>query len=248
MSYLRELQDEIATWGRKNSRDHTERTMLLTLMDELGELTRSVLKRDAGIRSGDNDATIYEAVGDIAFTLIEFCNYHDIDVERCLHDVWTEVRKMDWADKKIPVPNQKTRSGVNYKHSYHEIYEIEPNVWESQNHFDIGDLLPSRFGPITVEVVTVHDDRSESESVSDRIKKLLKSYPGEVPVLSNMSVSVQTEDNGKFVEIEVSRGTMRHVGFISVLANVSVQESTELMRAMCLTVSEFLKQLFGAIE
>lgn len=105
MSYLRELQDEIATWGRKNFPDRTERTMLLTLMDELGELTRSVLKRDAGIRSEeDNDVTIYEAVGDIAFSLIEFCNFHDIDVERCMHDAWIEVRKMDWADKKIRFP------------------------------------------------------------------------------------------------------------------------------------------------
>lgn len=245
MSYLRKLQDEIATWGRKNFPDRTERTMLLTLMDELGELTRSVLKLDAGIRCGDNDATIYEAVGDIAFTLIEFCNYHDIDVERCLHDVWTEVRKMDWADKKTSDSKQK---GSDFKHSYHDIYEIEPNTYESLNHFDIRNLLPSRFGPIMVEVVTVHDDRSDSESVSDRVKRFMDSYPDPKPILSNMSVSVQTQENDKLVEIEVSRGTKGKVGFISVYTTVPTLESTELTGAMCRTVAEFLKQLFGAIE
>lgn len=142
----------------------------------------------------------------------------------------------------------KVSDNINYWHSYHDIYEIEPHVWESLDHFDVRDLLPSRPGTLVVEVVTVHDNRYGGVSVSDRVKRFMDSYPDPKPILSDMSVRVQTEDNGKFVEIEVSRGTKGKVGFVSVYTTVPILESTELTGATCRTVAEFLKQLFGAIE
>ena len=69
------LQKEHAVWSKKNFGEQDLEDYELGLIEEVGELAHSVLKRKQGIRNNENhDELIKDAIGDITIYLIGFCN------------------------------------------------------------------------------------------------------------------------------------------------------------------------------
>lgn len=71
---------------------------LIGMMEELGELSHSVLKQVQGIRTNENhDANIEDAVGDIQVYGMSFCNRVGLSWHGTLARVWARVRKRSWV-------------------------------------------------------------------------------------------------------------------------------------------------------
>ena len=96
---LRELQEEIAEWARYNFPKEDVLDCMLGLSEEVGELSRSILKSRQGIRGteAEHKAAAAEEVGDILIFLFEFCTKMNLDLEKCLRDKWAKVRLRDWV-------------------------------------------------------------------------------------------------------------------------------------------------------
>ncbi len=74
---LDEIQREHALWIKKNFPSRPDKSFhpLLGVVEEVGELSHAVLKRDQGIRLNENHGeNIKDAVGDIVIYLLDFCN------------------------------------------------------------------------------------------------------------------------------------------------------------------------------
>ena len=77
------LQKEHKEWSIKNFGEQDIEDYQLGLIEEVGELAHSVLKRKQGIRNNENhDEMIKDAIGDITIYLIGFCNCKNIDIEK----------------------------------------------------------------------------------------------------------------------------------------------------------------------
>ena len=93
------LQLDIDEWVKKNFATHPLHHPLLGLVEEVGELSHAVLKREQKIRLNENhDAEIRDAVGDILIYLIDFCNAEAISISNCLQETWGNVKKRDWNE------------------------------------------------------------------------------------------------------------------------------------------------------
>lgn len=98
MSTLKTLQSELEPWQARNFPGRPSWQPLLGMMEELGELSHSFLKRAQGIRTTeDHDAGIKDAVADVVVYLADFCNAEGIDLEKEIIDTWAQVRQRDWA-------------------------------------------------------------------------------------------------------------------------------------------------------
>ena len=81
---LSELQKVVDTWIRRSGGYWSELEILGRLIEELGELSHALRKRDVeGVR---------EEVGDLLFTLIAFSNKLNINLEKSLLDA---IKKYD---------------------------------------------------------------------------------------------------------------------------------------------------------
>lgn len=82
MKTLQEIQIEQRAWALKNFGERPSWHPLMGVMEELGELAHSLLKREQGIRGtrAEHDANIRDAVGDIMIFLMDFCSCEDVIV------------------------------------------------------------------------------------------------------------------------------------------------------------------------
>jgi NTP pyrophosphatase (non-canonical NTP hydrolase) len=103
---IREIQENQKPWVAHNFGDRPAWMPLLGVMEELGELAHSFLKREQGIRVGENhDEKIKDAVGDIVLFLMDFCSANNIDLQSVVSDTWEHVKDRDWkANPKTGTP------------------------------------------------------------------------------------------------------------------------------------------------
>jgi len=79
---FKQLQEEHKVWAEKNFGNQDIEVYCLGLIEEIGELAHSVLKRKQGIKNNENhDEKIKDAIGDITIYLVGFCNCSDINIE-----------------------------------------------------------------------------------------------------------------------------------------------------------------------
>lgn len=96
MKTLKDLQKEVAVWATHNFGNNRE--PFLGVVEEVGELAHSILKRKQGIRGSEveHNADIADAVADIVIYLADFCESEKIDLQTCVESTWNEVKKRDW--------------------------------------------------------------------------------------------------------------------------------------------------------
>lgn len=98
---LQALQKQQKKWAIKNFGEIPSWQPLIGVVEEIGELAHSYLKRAQGIRNNeDHNAGIRDAIGDIVVYLADFCNREGIDFEETVRDVWVKVAKRDWKKNK----------------------------------------------------------------------------------------------------------------------------------------------------
>lgn len=104
---LHQLQREVGEWAEKNFGKQIPTRPFLGVVEEVGELSHALLKKDQGIRgtAEEHDAGICDAVGDIMIYLADFCYRSGISLAGSVNKAWLEVRDRDW--KKFP-KNGKT--------------------------------------------------------------------------------------------------------------------------------------------
>jgi len=94
---FRQLQTEAKEWRHKNFPDGKPYHPFFGLVEELGELAHSHLKREQGIRMEENHIEKQkDAIGDIAVFLSDYCNMNGFDIEECVKTVWAEVKQRNW--------------------------------------------------------------------------------------------------------------------------------------------------------
>lgn len=93
------LQDAHAKWAGYNFPCATPVQALLGVVEEVGELSHAVLKREQGIRGStdSHDEAIEDAVGDIVLYLAHFCTLSHIDMNDAVTKTWREVNERDWV-------------------------------------------------------------------------------------------------------------------------------------------------------
>ncbi|WP_206205452.1 MazG nucleotide pyrophosphohydrolase domain-containing protein [Thermococcus sp. MV5] len=76
--------------------------MLTALIEELGELSREMLKAE-GIKDQKEPAQIVEEIGDVLFALLCIANYYNIDAEKALHKTISKYSSRDRERWKSPI-------------------------------------------------------------------------------------------------------------------------------------------------
>jgi len=92
------LQREVGAWSQRNFGDQPAWCPLLGVVEEVGELSHSYLKRSQGIRGTDAEhlLAMEDAVGDIVIYLADFCNRMGFDMAELVATAWREVKERDW--------------------------------------------------------------------------------------------------------------------------------------------------------
>lgn len=94
---LRQFQDEVSQWTRKNFPDAQAWEPLLGVGEELGELNHAFLKRHQVVRTGeDHWGKMVDGVGDLVIYLVHFCSLTGISLEAALENTWNEVKQRNW--------------------------------------------------------------------------------------------------------------------------------------------------------
>lgn len=77
---------QIIRWAedRKIIPNSTPATQLLKAMSELGELADATIKNDR--------PAIMDGVGDVMVCLVNYCALQDIDLVRCMHLAYAEIK------------------------------------------------------------------------------------------------------------------------------------------------------------
>lgn len=91
------LQDQHQVWSKYNWGGQRSWAPLMGMVEELGELAHSHLKRHQGIRyHEDLDRKGQDAVGDILIYAAHYCNTQEWSMQQLLDETWMEVRERDW--------------------------------------------------------------------------------------------------------------------------------------------------------
>jgi len=109
MKSLEQIQSEHTKWVLDNFGKHDQFEPLLGIVEEVGELAHSILKRRQGIRQGSSEsheAKIKDAIGDIAIYLMDFARCQGYELSEAIAETWQQVKKRDW--RKFPI-NGRTK-------------------------------------------------------------------------------------------------------------------------------------------
>lgn len=96
---INELQAEMDTWCRANFPDTNYTEQFLGVVEELGEASHALLKKQQGIResvTGQSDELLTDAFADMFVYMLNFCNYYGIDFDKAIHETWNQVKSRDW--------------------------------------------------------------------------------------------------------------------------------------------------------
>lgn len=91
---ISEIQSEMVGWLSKNFPDQSFWHPLLGMVEEVGELSHHVLKREQKVRNDeDHDSEIVDALGDIIIYMINFSVSQNINLSEAIRTTWSMVRK-----------------------------------------------------------------------------------------------------------------------------------------------------------
>ena len=95
---LDRLQRELAPWQAHNFPTSKPDDPFKGVVEELGELAHSLLKRDQGIRGTAEEHTekAKDAVGDLLVFLADLCNRQGWSMQECLELGWGTARVRDF--------------------------------------------------------------------------------------------------------------------------------------------------------
>ena len=96
---LGKLQAEIRDWRMYNFPDTTPTEQYMGMVEELGELSHTMLKDIQGIRGGGvAEDEMKDAIGDLSIFMINFCDMKGWDYEKVLALTWEQVAGRDWRN------------------------------------------------------------------------------------------------------------------------------------------------------
>ena len=98
---LRILQLEHRRWLEHNFPNQTREQIMLGMTEELGELAHHLLKREQGIRGGedvDHAAEIRDACADLIIFMCGLADLEDFDLMDACLEAWDSVRRRDWIE------------------------------------------------------------------------------------------------------------------------------------------------------
>ncbi len=97
---LKKLQEEHKKWIEYNFPNATSDMQFKGVVEEVGELSHALLKREQGIRGSkeQHERDIKDAIGDIIIFLSGLCIKENLSLEECVFDTWAEVKKRDWIE------------------------------------------------------------------------------------------------------------------------------------------------------
>lgn len=85
---FKQLQKDHKTWAFNNFGEQDVNDYALGLIEEVGKLAHSVLKRKQGIRNTeDHDSLIRDAIGDITIYLVGFCTGYNKELTHSCMDL-----------------------------------------------------------------------------------------------------------------------------------------------------------------
>lgn len=96
---LEQLCAEHSAWVEHNfGLGRTWEDPFMGLVEEVGELSRALLKQRQGIRGTreEHEAAAKDAVGDIVTYLADLCARRGWDLPEIVRDTWEAVRQRDW--------------------------------------------------------------------------------------------------------------------------------------------------------
>lgn len=186
---LREIQNEIAEWSRKNFGDNVSaRTgqwlysdcALLGIVEEVGELAHVNLKSHQGIRGYDDPKKYKEerddAISDILVYLCDYAFREGVDLQECLNKVWAKVQKRDWEKNKKDaaeivgdtarsetITESNTETGKDIKDIAQKLLAFKTFVHERLDKMGVPKEFPN--GPHTKEGCRIGDRLDYVENV-----------------------------------------------------------------------------------
>lgn len=94
------LQAELYPWAIHNFPNATPMQPFMGMVEELGELSHALLKKEQGIRGTveEHDEAIVDALADIAIYMADFANRNDINLQNVIERVWNKVSQRDWIN------------------------------------------------------------------------------------------------------------------------------------------------------
>jgi NTP pyrophosphatase (non-canonical NTP hydrolase) len=97
---LDQLQIEVHEWAIENFGDVTSDNSFFGMVEELGELSRAILKQRQGIKGTyeEHEADKRDAIGDILIFMADFCTRQNISIQECLEEAWSKVKLRDWKN------------------------------------------------------------------------------------------------------------------------------------------------------
>jgi NTP pyrophosphatase (non-canonical NTP hydrolase) len=93
---LMALQQDLHAWRRNNFPNSDHMHQFLGVVEEVGELSHAVLKREQGIRGFKSDQQIQDAIGDITIFLMNYASAMGFNFATILANVSEEVMDRDW--------------------------------------------------------------------------------------------------------------------------------------------------------
>lgn len=108
---IRDIQDQVGMWHRRNFPDASPTDPLVVIMEELGETCHAHMKMKQGIRMDeDHAAALRDGVADIFIALCGFCSVSNLDLEDCLRTTLPQVLARDWTKhNRLPVEGGKEK-------------------------------------------------------------------------------------------------------------------------------------------
>ena len=98
MLTFKQLQQEQKEWADRNFPNSKNYHPLLGVVEEVGELSHSHLKREQGIRGTEEEhiEEARDAIGDIVIYLSDYCSRMGFDFQEIMEDTWNHVKQRDW--------------------------------------------------------------------------------------------------------------------------------------------------------
>ena len=97
---IREMQVEHLAWEQHNfpSTMGQYNGPFKGIVEEVGELSHSLLKQEQGIRGTyeEHEKLAKDALGDMLVFMLSFCHAKGWDLQSIFEGTWNEVKKRDW--------------------------------------------------------------------------------------------------------------------------------------------------------
>jgi NTP pyrophosphatase (non-canonical NTP hydrolase) len=100
---LSEFQEELSGWANHNFPTETREIVVLGLVEEVGELCRTLVKKHQGIRgtAEEWDQEAFKEIGDVFIKLVHVCHVWGLDIEEVVSERWKVIRDRDFVANRI---------------------------------------------------------------------------------------------------------------------------------------------------